>query len=74
MTYSERIRELREDKDYSQERVARQLGIAQRTYADYESNRIKLSTDHLITLAKFYNVDLNYIAGVSNIRNSFPQK
>ena len=74
MTYSERIRELREDKDYSQERVARQLGIAQRTYADYESNRIKLSTDHLITLAKFYDVDLNYLAGVSNVRNRFPKR
>ena len=41
-------------------------------FAKYAKVRIPLEC--LIELAKFYNVDMNYIAGVSNIKNVFSKK
>lgn len=72
MDYKERIRALREDNDYTQTKIASILNIGQRTYADYEYGKTRIPVDALIKLAKFYDVDMNYISGVSNKRNKFP--
>ncbi len=72
-THTERIRELREDHDYNQTFVARALHVAQTTYSDYEKGKVRIPVECLIELAKLYNVDMNYISGTSDIKNSFPQ-
>ena len=74
MDYRERIKNLREDNDYTQEYIARELHVAQTTYSDYEHGYVKIPIDCLIRLARFYNVDMNYITGVSNIKRKFPDK
>lgn len=74
MHYQERIRALREDHDYTQTQVANILNVGQRTYADYEYGKTRIPVDSLIKLAQFYDVNMDYITGVSNQRNSFPQK
>lgn len=65
---------LREDNDYTQTQIAKILNIGQRTYADYELGKTRIPVDALIKLAKFYDVDMNYICGVSSRRNKFPVK
>lgn len=72
MNYRTRIRSLREDNDYTQTYIASLLNIGQRTYADYELGKTRIPVDSLIILAKFYNVDMNYICGISNEKNLFP--
>ena len=74
MTYQQRIRALREDNDYTQTYVASLLNVGQRTYADYELGKTRIPVDSLITLAKLYNVDMNYITGISNSKLPYPQK
>lgn len=74
MNCKERIRALREDNDYNQTKIAQLLNIGQRTYCDYELGNTRIPIDSIIILAKFYDVDLNYITGVSNIKNPFPTK
>lgn len=74
MNYRTRIRSLREDHDYTQTYIASLLNVGQRTYADYELGNTRIPVDSLIILAKFYNVDMNYICGVSNKRSTFPSK
>ena len=74
MNYAERIRALREDSDYTQVYVAGLLKIGQRTYSDYELGRTRIPVDSLILLAKLYNVSMDYICGVSDIKNIFPKK
>lgn len=74
MTYYEKIRELREDNRYTQKTIAGILNIGQRTYADYESGRTRIPVESLIILAKFYNVSMDYICGVSTVRNDFPKR
>ena len=74
MIYYERIRDMREDNRYTQQAIANILNVAQRTYSDYESGRTRIPVDSLIILAKFYNVSMDYITGVSNIQKPFPKQ
>lgn len=74
MTYIERIKALRNDHDLNQTQLARELHVAQTTYSDYEKGKIRIPVECLIQLARFYNVDMNYITGVSDIRHDFPKQ
>ena len=74
MKYNERIREIREDNRVTQQKIADLLHIGQRTYADYESGKTRIPVDSLIILAKHYNVSMDYITGVSNIKTEYPKK
>ncbi len=74
MSYSERIRMLREDQDKTQSDIAAMLNVGQRTYCDYELGKTRIPVDSLIILAKFYDVDMDYICGVSEVKKEFPKK
>ena len=74
MHYRDRIRALREDNDYTQTQIANILNIGQRTYADYELGKTRIPIDSLIKLAKYYDVDMNYISGTSNDKKPFPRQ
>ena len=74
MLYTERIKALREDNDYNQSYVAKALHVAQTTYSDYEKDKVRMPIECAIELAKFYNVDMNFLMGVSDIKNEFPKK
>lgn len=73
MNWQSRIRSLREDNDYTQIQIAKILNVGQRTYADYELGKTRIPVDSLIKLAKYYDVDMNYITGVSNNKKPFPR-
>ncbi|MBE5944806.1 MAG: helix-turn-helix transcriptional regulator [Lachnospiraceae bacterium] len=73
MNYTERIKSLREDNDYNQTFVANAIHVAQTTYSDYEKGKVRIPIECLIELAKLYNVDMNYITGISNIKREYPQ-
>lgn len=47
MKYNERIRNIREDHDLTQQNIADLLHIGQRTYADYESGKTRIPIDSL---------------------------
>lgn len=73
MGYAKKIRDLREDHDYTQTHIASLLGVCQRTYADYELGNTRIPVDSLIKLAKYYDVDMNYICDLTTTRTSFPE-
>lgn len=70
----DRIKSLREDSDINQSEIAKILNVGQKTYSDYETRKIRIPLDSVIILAKYYNVDMNYITGISDIKKSFPNK
>ena len=72
MLYIERVRELRNDHDLNQTQVAKAIHVAQTTYSDYEKGKVRIPVECLIQLAKFYNVDMNYLTGVSDVLHPFP--
>lgn len=74
MYYCEVLKSLRENNYYTQEYIASILNVGQRTYCDYELGKTRIPIDSIIKLAMFYNVDLNYICGISNVKSSYPKK
>ena len=74
MAYTDRIRDLREDNDYSQATVSEVLHVAQTTYSDYENGKVRIPVECIIELSRFYDVDLNYICDVSDEKCEFPKK
>lgn len=64
--FYQRLSDLREDRDLPQRIVAAQLGITTQQYSLYERGDREIPFHHVITLAKFYNVSIDYIAGLTN--------
>lgn len=62
----QRLRDLREDQDKKQEAIALILKISRQQYQLYESGKRELPMHHFITLARYYNVSLDYLAGLTD--------
>ena len=62
----QRIRDLREDADLNQSALADILSISRQQYSLYERGEREIPFHHVITLAKYYNVSIDYIAGLTN--------
>ncbi len=61
MTYQERLKGLREDRDLTQKQVADILGVAQTTYSQYELGKRPLPIDFLLVLCRYYKVSADFI-------------
>lgn len=61
MYHYPRLKDLREDKDLTQADIGELLNTTQQQYYKYEKGIQEIPVHHLITLAKFYNVTLDYI-------------
>ena len=59
----QRIRNLREDRDLTQKKVADMLGMSQTGYSKYETGENDIPTAVLIKLADFYNTSIDYLLG-----------
>lgn len=57
----QRIRELREDRDWKQGYVAEKLGITQTNYSKYELGKVNIPVEMLMKLADLYDVSLDYL-------------
>ena len=67
-----RIRDLREDKDLTQQEIADMLFINRRTYAAYENGVNSMTSATLIKIAKIYNVSVDYLLNLTD--NPIPNK
>ena len=56
-----RIRDLRDDHDLTQEKLAAVLHVSQATYSRYESGTLDIPSAALITLARFYHTSVDYL-------------
>ena len=66
MYFYQRLRDLREDHDLRQEDIATMLNITRPQYHLYESGKRELPMHLFKPLAIFYNVSLDYLAGLTN--------
>lgn len=69
MQHYHRIRDLREDRDLTQEQLCRKLYMHKTTYTNYEQGKHTVPLDFAVLIADFYDVSIDYIAG----RTNFPQ-
>ena len=66
MYHYQRFKDLREDNDLSQADIAKLLDTTQQTYSLWERGDREMPLHHAITLAKFYNVSMDYITSLTN--------
>ena len=62
----QRLKDTREDSDKKQEDIALVLEITRQQYQLYESGKREMPMHHFIALAKYYNVSLDYLAGLAD--------
>ena len=65
--FSERIKELRISFNYSQQKLADMLGVSKSTINMYERGERKPGIDQLEAIADYFNVDMDYLSGKSDI-------
>lgn len=66
MAYYPRLKDLREDNDLTQKKIAEYLLITQQQYSLYERGYRDIPSDYLISLANFYKTSVDYILGRTN--------
>lgn len=69
-----RIRDLREDRDLSQTRLAKILGMSQTGYSKYETGENDIPTGILIKLALFHDTSIDYILGLTDQKKAYPRR
>ena len=62
----QRLKDIREDSDKKQEDIALILNITRQQYQLYESGKREMPMHHFVTLAKYYNISLDYLAGLTD--------
>ena len=62
--FYQKLRDCREDHDKKQEEIAEVLGIKQTQYSRYERGIQMMGIDKYRILAKYYNISLDYLAGL----------
>lgn len=62
----QRLKDIREDYDKKQEDIALILNITRQQYQLYESGKREMPMHHFVTLAKYYNISLDYLAGLTD--------
>lgn len=68
----QRIRNLREDKDLTQQKMGEILQCSQRIYSNYERGDVDIPTSILVALARFHNTSTDYLLELTNNPNPYP--
>jgi transcriptional regulator with XRE-family HTH domain len=63
-----RIRDLREDADLTQDKIAKLLSCSRQAYSNYELGLRDIPTDVLISLARFHDTATDYLLGLTDKR------
>lgn len=69
-----RLKDLREDRDLTQAKIASILNCKQNTYQQYESEKRQIPIDALKKLAIFYNTSIDYIVGLTDENKPYTKK
>ena len=68
-----RLKDLREDHDYTQQQIADAIGITQRKYSYVETGVQQLTAEVLVSLARFYGVSVDYLLGETDEPRRYPE-
>ena len=69
-----RIKELREEKNMTQIRLSIELDVSQETVSAYEIGKHNPSVKILLRMVELFDASIDYIMGVSSVRNTMPEK
>ncbi len=67
MYFYERLKVMRRSCRMKQEELAGMLGITRQQYQLYECGKREMPMHLFVSLARFYNVSLDYLAGITDV-------
>lgn len=67
----ENLKNVRKEKKLSQKDIADVLGVVRSVYAKYETFERIIPLKHINTLSNYFNVSMDYLAGLSSNKNRF---
>ncbi len=67
-----RLRDLREDRDLTQKKLAELLDMSQTGYSKYETGENDVPTHVLLRLAEIYHTSVDYLLGRTDERRPYP--
>lgn len=70
----EKLKEIREDRDYKEKDIAEVLKVAKNTYCNYEKGNRRIPYESIIKLSEFYNVSVDYLLGLTDVMKPYPRK
>ena len=73
MDYRTRLRNVREDRDFTQADIGRILQKSQQGYNHIEAGRAELKIDDLIVLCRFYDLSADYLIGLTDREKEAPK-
>lgn len=71
MAMGQRLKGLRDERGLTQERLAEELGISKSTIGMYETDKREPGFETLEAIADYFNVDMDYLLGKSNVKNMY---
>ena len=69
--FKERLISLRKEKNLTQDKFAELMGVSKSTISMYENGRRTPDFELEEKIADFFNVDLDYLRGRTNIKNKY---
>ena len=70
----QRLRDLREDADLTQQELGEMVGVPQRAYSYYEKGQRMIPPDVLCRLADYYKTSVDYLLGRTDRKEPYPKK
>lgn len=68
LSFGEKVRNLREDKDLNQTQLANKINMTQRKISYIECGKCEPSIDDIISFCKFFKVSSDYLIGLKEIK------
>lgn len=65
-TFSERLKELRQEKQIGQIQLAKELEVGKSIVSLWERGECEPTLSKLIAIAKYFGVSIDYLAGLEN--------
>ena len=68
-----RLQEIRKDKNYKQNEIAKILNVTQAQYSRYETGENTIPLGKIYKLAEFYNTSIDYLVYRTEERKIYPK-
>ena len=65
LSFGEKVRNLREDKDLNQNQLGEAVGMTQRKLSYIECGKCEPSIDDIVAFCKFFQVSADYLLGIN---------
>lgn len=64
----QRLENLRDEKDLLKKEVAKDIGVVESVYSEWENGKLSIPTKRIYELSNYFEVNIDYMLGISNNR------